>query len=254
MNRQFFRIIALLSGLLIACADGRAEIEGKKKADGPAQGQDWTSPTTGMEFVWIKALNCWVGKYEVNNADYRKKERNHNSKDYEGHSLNGDRQPVVYVNYDDAQAYAKWLTEQDRAVLGGAEYRLPTKDEFTAFAQCGDGREYPWGDNWPPRSGQAGNYSGQESAWKNKIDGYRDSHPVTCDVEKSWKNPWGLFGVGGNVWECTSKTPGGSFDAWRGAAWFCYYQGGLRCSYRFVLSASLRFGYRFGFRLLLAGP
>lgn len=54
------------------------------------------------------------------------------------------------MNYDDAQAYAKWLTRQEQNVIGGAEYRLPTKDEFTTFVQCGDGCKYPWGDNWPP--------------------------------------------------------------------------------------------------------
>ncbi|MFO7821328.1 MAG: SUMF1/EgtB/PvdO family nonheme iron enzyme [Lentisphaeria bacterium] len=221
---------------------------------GPSEGAEWTSPTTGMEFVWIEALDCWVGKYEVTNEEYREKEPDHDSKDGEGHSLNGDRQPVVFVNYSDAQQYAKWLTEKDREVLGGAEYRLPTRDEWMTFAQCGDGREYPWGDNWPPPSGRAGNYSGQESAWwKNKIDGYRDGHPVTCDVEKSWENPWGLYGVGGNVWECTSKSSGGDFDAWRGASWGPYSRGALRCSYRLDDGASIR-SRDGGFRLLLAEP
>jgi formylglycine-generating enzyme required for sulfatase activity len=219
--------------------------------DGPVAGQNWTSPATGMEFVWVPKLNCWVGKYEVTNGEYRKKERGHNSKDYNGHDLNGNRQPVVYVNFDEAQAYAKWLTEQDRGVLGGARYRLPTRDEFTSFAQCGDGREYPWGKDWPPRSGQAGNYHGQEGAgsW-SKIDGYRDGYPVTCDIEKSWKNPWGLYGVGGNVWECTSKSPGGDFDAWRGASWRDGVQGSLRCGLRGGYGASGR-GNSLGFRLLL---
>lgn len=217
----------------------------------PVPGENWTSPNTGMEFVWVPKLNCWVGKYEVTNGEYRKKERNHDSQEFEGHSLNGDRQPVVLVNYAEAQAYATWLTDQDRDVLGGARYRLPTKDEFTAFARCGDGRKYPWGDNWPPRSGQAGNYHGQEGAgsW-SKIDGYRDGHPVTCDVEKSWKNPWGLYGVGGNVWECTSKSPGGDFDAWRGASWFNLYLDGLRCESRDGHGASGRRSHR-GFRVLL---
>ncbi len=214
------KIVLVLLALVLAV--GGAYLlyqQGQHEAPARVPGEDWTSPATGMEFVWIPKLKCWVGKYEVTNGEYRKKERGHDSKEYEGHSLNGDRQPVVEVNYFDAQTYADWLTERDRDVLGGAEYRLPTEDEFTTFAQCGDGREYPWGNNWPPRSGQAGNYSGQESAWKNKIEGYRDGHVVTCDVEKSWENPWGLYGVGGNVWECTSESPDGDFDAWRGASW-----------------------------------
>jgi formylglycine-generating enzyme required for sulfatase activity len=56
----------------------------------PAIGQAWTVPDLGLEFVWIPALNCWVGKYEVTNGEYRQFVPGHDSKDFEGHSLNGD--------------------------------------------------------------------------------------------------------------------------------------------------------------------
>jgi uncharacterized caspase-like protein len=222
-------------------------------AGSPVSGRNWTSPATGMEFVWIEALKCWVGKYEVTNEEYRKKESGHDSKNYENHSLNGDRQPVVYVNFDDAKAYAAWLTERDKAQLGGMRYRVPSEQEFMNYAQCGDGREYPWGNNWPPRSGQAGNYHGLEGAgsW-DKIAGYNDGHPVTCDVDKSWANPWGLYGVGGNVWEvCASDSSGGSFGAWRGASWRYSYQGILRCADPVFFNNSGR-GDVSGFRLVLS--
>lgn len=229
-----------------------------EKWSGPEEGKAWTSPVTGMEFVWISALKSWVGKYEVTNGEYRKKEPGHDSKDYKGNSLNGDRQPVVYVNFDDAVAYAKWLTERDRAaghIPEGYAYRLPTKDEFTAFVQCGDGREYPWGNEWPPLSGRSGNYCGQETKGitGSMIGGYSDNAIVTCNVEQSWANPWGLYGVGGNVWECTTATPNGAFDAWRGASWGHSGQGYLRCSVRVDYNASYR-GYFFGFRLVLFRP
>jgi formylglycine-generating enzyme required for sulfatase activity len=191
----------------------------------PVAGQNWTSPATGMKFVWIDALKMWVGKFEVTNGEYRKKEPRHDSKSYKNHSLNRDSQPVVYVNFDDAKAYAAWLTEREKAALGGARYRLPSEDEWMTYAQCGDGREYPWGNNWPPPSGRAGNYHGQEGAgtW-DKISGYNDGFPVTAPVDKLWANPWGLHGVGGNVWEAcardsTGQAFGGSFGAWRGASW-----------------------------------
>lgn len=172
---------------------------------GPVEGRDWKSPSTGMEFVWVPALKMWVGKYEVTNGEYRRWKPDHNSGEYKGYSLNGDRQPVVRVNFDDAKAYADWLTQQDRPYLGGARYRLPTEREFMTYCQCGAGREYPWGNNWPPRSGQAGNYDDEAEIDPWRIEGYRDGHVVACDVEKSWENPWGLFGVGGNVWEvCAS--------------------------------------------------
>jgi len=225
---------------------------------GPVAGENWTSPATGMEFVWVRQMNMWVGKHEVTNAEYRRKEPGHDSRSYQGRSLNGDRQPVVYVNFDDGKAYAEWLTARDRAagrIPEGYRYRLPTGDEWMTFAQCGDGREYPWGNNWPPRSGQAGNYrdaaAQREVNLSSPISGYTDGHAVTAPVDELWANPWGLKGVGGNVWEATSKTAGGDFDAWRGASWRNYYQDYLRCTARYDFGGSVR-DNDLGFRLVLA--
>lgn len=92
----------------------------------PAAGEPWTSPAVGMAFVWVPALKLWVGKYEVTNGEYRKQTPNHDSRVYiyKWMSLNGDRQPVVYASFDDAVVYAAWLTEQDKATLGGLRYRV----------------------------------------------------------------------------------------------------------------------------------
>jgi len=209
-----------------------------------------------MEFVWIQALKMWVGKYEVTNGQYRRMLPGHDSKEWATHSFNGDRQPVVYVHFDDARKYAAWLTEGLRsagALPTSYSFRLPTEKEWMTFAQCGDNRQYPWGDNWPPRTGQAGNYHGQGDARASrKIDGYRDGHPVTCDVESSWANPWGLYGVGGNVSECCAKDGNvTSFGNWRGAAWFHSHPHGLRCSTHDVREALYRNNW-FGFRLVLS--
>jgi formylglycine-generating enzyme required for sulfatase activity len=222
----------------------------------PETGKDWTVPEIGMEFVWIRQLNLWVGKYEVTNGEYRRKEPRHDSKAFENHTLNGDRQPVVEVNWDDAVAYAAWLTERERAagrLPAGMRYRLPTENEFLAYAQCGDGREYPWGSHWPPRNGQAGNYSGQESAWRDRVLGYNDGHPVTCNVEESWTNPWGLYGVGGNVWEICARdaVPGQSFGAWRGASWRDSIRSYAECFLRFDCVASNQCEGN-GFRVVLS--
>jgi formylglycine-generating enzyme len=205
---------------------------------GPVVGQNWRSPATGMEFVWIAPMNMWVGRYEATNGEYRRMHPNHDSGEVFGHSLNGNRQPVVAVNFDDAKAYAEWLTQQDRAVLGEARYRLPSEQEWETYARCGDNRTYPWGDEWPPRRGRAGNYWGEECPSEKplqhwRIAGYNDGHRVTCNVEPSWANPWGLFGVGGNVWEvCARDRAGQSFGAWRGASWIDFMEGGLRVSAR----------------------
>ncbi|NCA83583.1 MAG: hypothetical protein EOM72_12740 [Opitutae bacterium] len=220
---------------------------------GPTEGQPWTSPATGMAFVWVPALKVWAGKHEATNGEYRKKEPGHDSREYGGHSLNGDRQPVVYVNFDDAKAYAAWLTDQEKAQLGGLRYRVISEKEWETVAQCGDGREYPWGNAMPPKYG---NYCGQETkgiiAGSIMIDNWRDDYAVACPVEKSGANEWGLYGIGGNVWEgCASDNSGGSFGAWRGASWNGRDPGALRVADRIVLGGSDR-DDRSGFRLALS--
>ena len=204
-----------------------------------------------MEFVWIEALKGWVGKYEVTNEEYRRFKADHTSGAYESQSLNGDRQPVVMVSYDDAVSFAAWVNS--RSVLPeGYKARLPDGKEWLTFAQCGDGREYPWGSEWPPPQG-AGNYCGQETKGiaGSMIDGYNDGHPVTCDVGQSGINTWGLYGVGGNVWEWTSELYGTSgARVLRGASWDGFNQEYLRCSFRFNGVPSNRI-IDFGFRLVV---
>jgi hypothetical protein len=223
---------------------------------GPVEGQNWRSPETGMEFVWIPAMGMWVGKYEVTNEEYRRMVPGHNSGEYGRHSLNRDRQPVVRVNFDDAKAYAAWMTGRDREaglLPAGYRYRLPTEQEWETFAKAGRNVDYPWGNQWPPPSGRAGNYHGQEGAgsWA-KIQNYNDGHPVTAPVEEVWANPWGLHGVGGNVWEATARdAANSSFGAWRGGSWDGDLQDVLRVSFRFDVGGSPRDSNR-GFRLVLS--
>ena len=63
---------------------------------------------------------------------------------------------------------------------------------------------------------------------------------------------WGLFGVGGNLWESTLKDASISdFSAWRGACWSGYRPEFLRCERRDVIYP-VRRDIRSGFRLVLA--
>lgn len=231
----------LITGIMLivtCCASMTLSAQDSGK---PVSGSDWKIPDIGMEFVWIKALNCWVGKYEVTNGEYRKFVTNHDSKIYDGVSMNEDRQPAVYVNFDDALKYAKWLTERERKagrLPAGYIYRLPGRDEWTAFCQCGDNREYPWGKSMPPKYG---NYAVSD-----------DGFPVTCPVEKSGMNEWGLYGVGGNAAECTVKSSSDwSFAGWRGGSWFAEVDSSMRSVYSHNRSETMRINLG-GFRLVLA--
>lgn len=127
--------------------------------------------------------------------------------------------------------------------------RLLSSDEWTAIARCGKNRDFPWGDGWPPTRG---NYHGQEAAssvW-DKISGFRDAFPVTAPVEQSGKNEWGLYGVGGNIWEWTSEQSGSSRSV-RGGSWISSSQVHLQLEYRINVNQSTRF-FSYGFRVLLA--
>ena len=221
----------------------------------PTPGRAWTVPGLGMEFVWIAALKCWVGRHEVTNEQFREFRPDHNSSMFRGCTLNDDRQPVVAVNYADAVAFAEWLAERERnagRLPDGMEYRLPDGKEWMTFAQCGDGREFPWGSGWPPKYG---NYTGEKDSLVDScIAGYSDGFPVTCPVEKSGCSDWGLYGVGGNVWEWTAKTPNGPYDALRGASLDDAHSSTLRCDHRNVAyGPSLRYS-GLGFRLILSAP
>ena len=215
-------------------------------------GKDFIVKELGMEFVWIEKMGCWVGKYEVTNAEYRKYDPLHDSKNYRDGDLNGDSQPVVFVSFDEATKFTEWLTVRERdakRLPEGYVYRLPTKDEWTAFAQCGDSREYPWGNTMPPKFG---NYSDKSSAWNQKMNSYDDGFPLTCPVEKSGKNEWGLYGVGGNAWECTRKSPANpAFDAWRGGAWTISQPGILRSDFRRTSNTPDK-DENYGFRVVLS--
>lgn len=250
----------MIVSLLAGCSrppEVPAESSKPAKSGGPVSGSNWTSPSTGMEFVWIESIEIWVGKYEVTNREYRKKKPEHDSGSYRGHSLDRERQPVVRVNFNDAKDYAFWLTRRDRDALSPAyRYRLPSEDEWLKFARCGEKREYPWGDEWPPQSSGAGNYrdeSGKrEFGWDDYIDGYDDGHPVTAPVDELWSSPWGLYGVGGNVWEaCASDESGQQFGAWRGSSWYYHLEYHQRLSHRYADDEDGRF-MCCGFRLVLS--
>ncbi|NLX24333.1 MAG: SUMF1/EgtB/PvdO family nonheme iron enzyme [Lentisphaerae bacterium] len=200
-----------------------------------------------MEFVWIKELKGWCGKYEVTNEEYKRFKSTHDSKDYKGHDLDGNRQPVVYVSWNDAQDFIQWM-EKNCELPEGYTLTLPSKDEWLSVAQCGDGHTYPWGNEWPP---EYGNYDDETVFTDDKIDDYSDGYAVTCPVKKSGENDWGVYGVGGNVCEWTEEEFGRSHYVLRGSSWHNgSYQPDLRCDFGGGGKASDQYGH-IGFRLFL---
>ncbi len=161
-----------------------------------------------LPFLWIEPLGLWVGLYEVTNGQYRRYDADHESSPYYGHVFDADDQPAVWVSWEDANNFCGWLTRHYRSRIP-ARYvvRLPTEREWQALAGCGAWRPYPWGRGWPPPD--TFNFRGSEGIrllyqWFHHapyIRGHRDDFVATAPVTRSGVNEWGLYGMGGNVWE-----------------------------------------------------
>ena len=159
--------------------------------------------------------------------------------------------PVIYVSWQDAQAYVAWLGK-----LTGLEYRLPTEAEWEYAARAGSGTAYWWGDDIG--LGQA-NCAGCGT-------GVGDT---TLAVGSFDPNPFGIYDVHGNVWEWTADCWNGSYagaprdgTAWTtGECGLRVLRGGswgiepiqLRSAHRRSDKSTLRSGKR-GFRVALTLP
>lgn len=182
--------------------------------------------------------------------------------------------PVVGISWEDAKAFCEWLTKRERSAarIGlNEEYRLPSDHEWSCAVGIGDREDpkaspkdknekikevFPWGTQWPPPKG-AGNY-GDDSAKKvhpawSTIDGYDDGFAATSPVGTFSANQYGLFDMGGNVWQWCE-------DPWESGARGRVIRGG---SFGYVVGSDLLSSCRsdpsptsrvvnFGFRCVLA--
>ena len=118
----------------------------------------------------VKTLVYLIDLYEVTHEDYKKFKPEHSF------HPKRSRWPVALVTYEDA---ASFCSSKDK--------RLPTEIEWEKAARGKDGRKWPW---------------------KIYIDhpnnGFSGFMPEPVNKRKEWISPYGLYGMGYNVWEWTT--------------------------------------------------
>lgn len=111
-----------------------------------------------------------------------------------------DEHPVICVSWDDATAYAAWLS-----VKTGARYRLLTEAEFEYAVRAGATTAYPWGDAAGDVCAHANGFD--LAAKRNHTDwpslACDDGAAYTAAVNAYHANAFNLSGMTGNVFQWT---------------------------------------------------
>ena len=169
-----------------------------------------TENTLGMKFVSVLGTKVQFSIWETRVKDYAVYAAANAGVDRKWETpgfKQADTHPVVWVSWNDAQAFCEWLTKKELAagkLQPGQKYRLPTDAEWSVAV--GLGKEtgntpgeknqgikdvYPWGTGYPPPKG-AGNYS---------LNLGVDSFDYTSPVGSFAANKLGIHDLGGNVYE-----------------------------------------------------
>lgn len=119
--------------------------------------------------------------------------------DYAGRSAK-DAMPVVNVSWNDAHAYAQWLSKRT-----GQQYELPSEAQFAYALRAGTRTRYWWGDGVPTSKVEnvtgSGDHSRRGRRWTHAFSGYRDGYWGPAPIQSFAPNPFGLYDMGGNVSE-----------------------------------------------------
>lgn len=150
-----------------------------------------------------------IGKHEVTFEEYdRFAERTGRAKP-DDKGWGRGRHPVINVDWNDATAYAEWLSSQT-----GHRYRLPTEAEWEYAARAGSQTARFWGDD--PNQG-CSYANGADLIGKSVFTGWtimncRDGYVFSAPVGNYKPNPFGLHDMLGNVLEWTCSAYNESYD------------------------------------------
>lgn len=239
-------MVAIPAGsFMMGCKGGRDEVEGGCFDDEKPAYEATVSAfhmgkyevTTGQYLACISAGGCPKPRWqEPNPLPFYKKL---------GETVTGENYPIVGVNWDNAQAFVKWLGKET-----GKAYRLPSETEWEYAARAGLDTAYP-----------AGNAIGVGNA-NCARDLCGDDFTYAAPVGSFSPNPFGLYDMHGNVWEWVQDLDGAyprkqdttaaestGNRVVRGGAW-ANLPRALRSAYRHK-HASTHQHYTVGFRVAL---
>ncbi|WP_248595499.1 formylglycine-generating enzyme family protein [Candidatus Accumulibacter phosphatis] len=133
-----------------------------------------------------------------------------------------DQHPVVCVDWNDARAYALWLSQRT-----GRNYRLLSEAEWEYAARAGSQTPYAFGD----RANEICSYGNVadrslKDALKELLKGWvfadcSDGNVYTASVKSFKANAFGLYDMLGNAWEWTEDCYHGNYSnaPGDGSAW-----------------------------------
>lgn len=133
----------------------------------------------------------FIGKYPITNREYQafiKDAKYKTPQDWDGDQFPGEKggHPAVFVSWEDANAYCKWLSEKT-----GKNYRLPTEAEWEKAARGEEGRIYPWGNEFDSQKVNSSEHGINNTSEVGQFSPVGDS-------------PYGCADMAGNVWEWCS--------------------------------------------------
>ncbi len=163
-----------------------------------------------------------------------------------GYPLNGPKQPVARVSWNEAMAFCAWLSEKT-----GGQFTLPDEAQWEFACRAGTATPMWYGEtnadfaavaNLADKSlSKVDTFdpwklpSGAIHPWRPAIDTVNDGNRVSATVGSYAANPWGLFDMHGNVAEWTrsmyrpypwhaddgrNDTSGQAERAVRGGSWY----------------------------------
>jgi hypothetical protein len=221
--------------------------------------KDGITNTLGMKFLPVKGTDVLFCIHEVRYSDYAAYAaespgiaQDWKKQTHDGYAITerAEDHPVMYVSWEDAQAFCAWLSKKE-----GKTYRLPTDEEWSYAVGIGRDEkrrkgtlpsqvlqvpdEFPWGGDFPPKSkDKSGNYSDDSRKAKapnanaQYLENYDDGFPTTAPVMSFKPNKLGLYDLGGNVWEwCEDWYDNAQKErVLRGGSWLNHERGHLLSS------------------------